>query len=503
VATLLEQFRNNLLEHARLVDYALPAGVITAIGLVSLVIWPHGVGPDVKYFLLIGAVLFTSLYCGLAPALFATVLSALGMAFFSLAPFLSLEVYSGPAHQRLMVFVIEGVLIAVLGAVVRRTSQTHVLPFKDLTYLAAPLSVGTAMVLKVLLFPQLARETPFVFNYAAISVSAWLGGIASGGVATLACALLTRYYFLAPVHSLLIADETEAIRLSLFVSEGVLLSLLTGSHVKLRRAILDLTSRSRAYLEMIIRWREDLEATRRVSRDILWEWNLESGEIQRLYGLKEPLSEVLPKRDVFGGWLGQMHAEDRKRVFELATRALAEGRTEFQYTYQVLGRDGIYFQLSDHAFVVRDAVRKPLRVIGRTAYVESRSRRRLRHLELSRFERMFKQSPIALLITDSSLNILASNTSASAVLLARAEELSNTGLLSLIDQPVRADAANRFASLFRSYRRSAHFESKLVRHDGQVFAATIGALRITGFLDDATGCLVSIDEAGPPSVIPG
>jgi K+-sensing histidine kinase KdpD len=289
----------NILEYSRFLHYALPTGIVALVGLLSLVIWPGGVGLDVKYFLLVGAVLFGAVYGGLGPALLVTALSAFGIAFFSLAPFLSLEVASGPAYQRLLVFVLEGVLLSVLGSVVRRNYQDGVRPGRALAFLAAPLSVISAMILKTLLFPELARQTPFVFNYAAVSVSAWLGGVASGGAATVACALLTRYYLLAPIHSLAIGDETEAIRLSLFVSEGALLSLLSGSHAALRRAVADLTNRSQSYLQMVLRWREDLEATRRVSRDILWEWNVESGEIHRLYGPQEPLSQFSSQAGAF------------------------------------------------------------------------------------------------------------------------------------------------------------------------------------------------------------
>jgi PAS domain-containing protein len=472
----------------------MPAGAVAAVGLLSLVGWPDGVGPDVKYFLLIGAVLFSAIYGGLGPALFVTALSAFGMAFFSLAPFLSLEVASGPAHQRLMVFATEGVLLSVLGSVVRRNYQNRVRPFKALVFLASPLSVLVAMILKTLLFPQLARESPFVFNYAAVSVSAWLGGVASGGVATLACALLTRFYFLAPVHSLVVGDEAEAIRLGLFVSEGAVLSLLTGSHVALRRAVVDLTSRSQSYLKMVLQWREELEATRRVSRDILWEWNVENGEIQRLYGPQEPLSQFLPTREPFADWVERIHSGDRPGVTETLNRNLAEGRTELHYTYQILGPNGIYSQFSDHAFIVRNAAWKPVRVIGRSAHIESRAS--LRRVEPGQFERMFKRSPSAMLITDASLRVVTANSSARTLFRAQADELANPELLSFIDIAARPAAAEKFASLLRSDRLSICFESDLVRWDGEVFAGTVNAILITDFLPGSTGCLVTMDHYG-------
>jgi PAS domain-containing protein len=349
-----------------------------------------------------------------------------------------------------------------------------------------------AMVLKTLLFPQLAQETPFVFNYAAVSVSAWLGGVASGGVATLACALLTRFYFLAPTHSLVVADEADAIRLGLFVSEGALLSLLSGSHAALRRAVVDLTSRSQSYLKMVLRWREDLEATRRVSRDILWEWNVENGEIQRLYGPKEPLSEFLPNREPFKDWAERIHSGDRPGVLETFNRNLAEGRTELHYTYQVLGRDGVYSQFSDHAFIVRDPAWKAVRVIGRSAQIESRMS--LRRAETGRFERMFKHSPSVMFITDAGLRVVTSNSSARTVFRAQPEEFANAELFSFIDIPARPAAADRFAELLRLARLSICFESNLIRRDGEVFAGTVTAILITDYLPGTTGCLVTIDE---------
>ncbi len=497
MATFIDRIGINATDRPRFPSYALAAGAVIIASLLNFTVWPVGAGPDVKYFLLIAVVLASALFSGLGPALLATILSAVDMALFSLAPYLALQPLSGPAYQRLLIFVAEGAMLSILGTVIRRTHQSYSLPYKKFTYLAAPMCVGADLILKTALFPQLAREIPFVFNYATVSVSAWLGGTASGVIATLACALLTRYFFLPPVHSLVVGNETDVVRLGLFVCEGLLLSLLNGSHRALVRLVAELTTRAHGYLRTLLRTGEDLDATRRVSRDIIWEWDLDNGEILRLSGWQDPLSQVLPKRDVFPVWIERIHSEDRVKVLQLLTQTINDGREDVEYTYQILGPNGVYFQISDHAHIVRDASWKPLRVIGRSAHIQGRIPIQPGMPEENRFERMFEMSPTPMLITDIDLHILASNSSARAILRAREGEIANAGLLSFFDSGTRQAATDQFGRLFRWERLSLHFDAKLIRRTGEIFSGLLSVSLTTDFLDGATA-LPDNNRRNPP-----
>ena len=95
-------------------------------------------------------------------------------------------------------------------------------------YGVAVLAVGAALLVKVLLDPLTAQETPFLLVFGAIMVSAWYGGLGPGLLATGLSALATDYFFLSPQGSFLLFG-TEIVDLSVLVLEGVLVSVLTSS----------------------------------------------------------------------------------------------------------------------------------------------------------------------------------------------------------------------------------------------------------------------------------
>src|SRR5688572_8469609 len=97
-----------------------------------------------------------------------------------------------------------------------------------LRYGVAALVVGAAVLVKLLLDPLTAQDTPFLLILGAIMVSAWYGGLGPGLLATGLSALATDYFFLNPKVSFT-ALGPELLDLAAFVLEGVLVCLLTAS----------------------------------------------------------------------------------------------------------------------------------------------------------------------------------------------------------------------------------------------------------------------------------
>jgi PAS domain S-box-containing protein len=96
-------------------------------------------------------------------------------------------------------------------------------------YTTAVLSVGIALVLMLGLDPLAAMtQTPFLLFFGAVVISAWQGGIRSGLMSTLLGALISNYFFLAPLNSFAL-NYTDIVRLTVFVLEGILISVLCGS----------------------------------------------------------------------------------------------------------------------------------------------------------------------------------------------------------------------------------------------------------------------------------
>ena len=93
-------------------------------------------------------------------------------------------------------------------------------------YGIALLSVAIAMLLMLLLNPWVAMaQSPFLMFFGAVMVSAWYRGMGAGIFATLLSALLSTYFFVYPIYSLVV-DRSDSVRLCLFVLEGILISAL-------------------------------------------------------------------------------------------------------------------------------------------------------------------------------------------------------------------------------------------------------------------------------------
>jgi PAS domain S-box-containing protein len=97
-----------------------------------------------------------------------------------------------------------------------------------LRYGVSACAVAIAVLIKVLLEPLIVQETPFLLIFLAILFSAWYGGLGPGLAATAGAALITAYFFLPPLYSLT-AFDIKGVPLSIFLLEGVLLSLIIAA----------------------------------------------------------------------------------------------------------------------------------------------------------------------------------------------------------------------------------------------------------------------------------
>ncbi len=70
-----------------------------------------------------------------------------------------------------------------------------------LRYGVAMSTVAVAFGLKLLVDPLIVQETPFLFVFTAVMVSAWYGGLGPGLLATGLATLITDYFVLYPIGS--------------------------------------------------------------------------------------------------------------------------------------------------------------------------------------------------------------------------------------------------------------------------------------------------------------
>ncbi len=96
-------------------------------------------------------------------------------------------------------------------------------------YGVAVLAVAIALLIKLLLAPLIQEESPFLLFFTAITASAWYGGLGPGILATVLAAIVSDYFFLIPNYSFVLISFGKALRLSLFVLEGLSISLLSAA----------------------------------------------------------------------------------------------------------------------------------------------------------------------------------------------------------------------------------------------------------------------------------
>jgi diguanylate cyclase (GGDEF)-like protein/PAS domain S-box-containing protein len=97
---------------------------------------------------------------------------------------------------------------------------------RPLRYGVAVIAPIVALLLKLTLQPLFQEGTPFLLFFSAVLVSAWLGGLRAGLVATAITTLFSYYFFLAPPSSVLRPLPGDNLRLLLFLAECILVSLI-------------------------------------------------------------------------------------------------------------------------------------------------------------------------------------------------------------------------------------------------------------------------------------
>jgi PAS domain S-box-containing protein len=104
-------------------------------------------------------------------------------------------------------------------------------------YIIAVLSVGLALIVKLILDNWIGQDTPFLLFFSAVIISAYYGGRKSGLLAAALAALIAYVLFLTPSDLLLKLNLGNLIRLGVFLLEALaIISITTALHTSRRKA---------------------------------------------------------------------------------------------------------------------------------------------------------------------------------------------------------------------------------------------------------------------------
>ena len=467
---------------------------LLATGLASLLhVWsgPLEVDSDVHYFGFVLAVLVTALFGGMGPGLLATGLSVLVSAYLLLPPLYSLQISSHDQLIRLILFGGEGLLLSCVGHIFRDADVGDNGSWAS-RYLPVVLFVATASGLKLLAYKDVERELPFTFFYVAIAASAWTGGIVPGLLATFLSALVSAWLFLGPQSSMPLRAPINEARIALFVVEGTLIAGLSTTYPRARRMAKRAVAEMHQYSDRMHRTLEDMRALRLTSQDLIWE--LDPNSNRMTFGATKAERPETPVASMsFSSWLDEIHPEDRASVAKSLDRVLSQDRDDWKCEYRKLHVGGEPIYISDRAYVIRDGEGKAKRVVGRSTDVSEAKRRGAPAGVSRRYQAVFEQSPVAILVTDEALNITSANRAAADLLGSAGSEIKATHIDELFPERRRKVILDLLRELNRD-QRPRTFRELCTPSLGEPFEAKINAAALGDVDNGLKGCVITIEK---------
>lgn len=464
--------------------YALAIAAVSVTCCLYLATVPPAIDSDLAYFGLSVSILLSSAVGGIGPGVLATILGGLVSLFLFTSSTPPLHAGFAAQTPRLAVFLSQGVVLALIGNVIHNERAEDLYTAWGKRYLRAVLFVVGATGIKLVAWWKVEYDMPFMFYYAAVAGAAWVGGFGPGVLATVSAALCARFFFMDPVYSFSVSSPAGAIRLSLFIVECIAISAVTGKHIAARRVANRAIQRMRQYGDLLLQSTVRTRALRSLSRDVVWEWDL-------------PPSVTLPGDthvasgngggSTFASWLSGVHPRDRLKVLGSLKVAMQEGVAEWLEEYRRLIPGKGYVRVSDHAFILRDSARHPVRVIGRSTEASSGERLPEGFGRDGAYQALFENNPHAMLLTDRRLHIVDANNAACDVLGYSRNVLTKRALDDLLPRSARGLILG-----LGSDDSLSTFEEDCLRATGEVFRARITAAMLSGMM--SADRIITIEE---------
>ncbi|WP_224247826.1 hybrid sensor histidine kinase/response regulator [Hyalangium gracile] len=176
----------------------------------------------------------------------------------------------------------------------------------------------------------------------------------------------------------------------------------------------------------------------RATRDVIWEWNTETDEVERSISLPAYLG--YPDTGQTGDtqwWKEHLHPEDRERVVSGIRAAIAGTAQDWQEEYRLRRADGTWVFIVDRCHIVRDEEGRASQVVGALQDVTERKRLEAEARQRAEFERQL----IGIVSHDLRNPLNAITLAATAIL--RSEELEERQRRNAVRVLTAADRATR------------------------------------------------------------
>jgi PAS domain S-box-containing protein len=132
----------------------------------------------------------------------------------------------------------------------------------------------------------------------------------------------------------------------------------------------------------------------KATKDIIWDWDLENNQLRRDESFEKILGRGLDNETEFSAsWKQYIHPDDKELVLKSIVTATANPKEKFwQQEYRYIRVDGTVAFISDQGYIVRDAAKKAIRMVGAMHDNTELKEKKLRILEQN--ERMHEIAQI-------------------------------------------------------------------------------------------------------------
>ncbi len=240
---------------------------------------------------------------------------------------------------------------------VERAASGHRAPW--LAYLFAVASTVATLLARMGMDVVFAERPLLILFQLPIILSAYMGGLGPGLLATTAAAVLVDYFLIPPLYSFHLAYNHDFVQWGILIVNGALISLLSESLLRSRRR----AEMSRLQQEKSEeRFRRAMEAT----SDGLWDWDVAGGNVYYSPGYFRMLGyepDGFPAKA--DAWLEMVHPDDRNRALDANEACISNNVPAFGVEFRMLSHDGTWrWILRRGKAVTQDADGRALRMIG-------------------------------------------------------------------------------------------------------------------------------------------
>ena len=165
------------------------------------------------------------------------------------------------------------------------------------------------------------------------------------------------------------------------IISSILMGILAFTFAKLPNLLKKLVDQKSSEL---IKANERFELATKATSDIIWDWNLETGEAYRTANFQERLGYQEDKRHLGKDfWESIIHPDDIDHVRKNMEDFLSSDHTHWVQEFRVRKGNGTYMHVLDKGFALRNPSGKVTRIIGATQDITSKKQTELDLIELN------------------------------------------------------------------------------------------------------------------------